>query len=110
MRIRRELGSNPQTPAGRPLHPRMRLGHTPNPSRKTSAPLSWDFAQPGSSYIVDETSDRDVPRHPGVGFDPLDLLAHVLLEVGEGIEAVGGNGGGAGGLTEPAVELLVFEE
>ena len=67
-----------------------------------------DFIEFAGFDVVDEAADRNVGDE-GVMLDAGDLAADVALEIREGVEVGGGDGGGAGLFFQLFEELVVVE-
>lgn len=67
----------------------------------------FDFTEAAGSYVVDEAADGYGLRYPWMGAELLELVADVFVDVLEGEEERGSDGGGAGAVLDAGAEILL---
>ena len=69
-----------------------------------------DFAEAAGGDIVDEATDGNGLRDPRMGAEFLELVADIFVDVLEGEEEGGGDGGGACAILNASAEVLLAGE
>src|SRR4029077_16318474 len=72
-----------------------------------SALTILNFAKQTAGYVVDEATDPDRFRNPGVGAKFLQLMADIFINVLEGVEERGSDSRGPGPVLDSGAQIVL---